>query len=164
MDIKVTKVTSTDLIQWACGITIDKETNIKVEEIYRNEHSPMRTQMFCIEMLGIPSFVSTHFVRHSQGVTHFVSTKRDDRGGDGTEDRNTPVNHGMFINAQALINIARKRLCHKSHKATRAVMERIVDEMLYADSELYDFLVPECYYRNGCNEKKSCGLYDKWIR
>ena len=106
MMVRAEKLTGTDLMRWACGLTIDKESTIDLYEIYKNEHSPIRTQLFKVEMLDIPTFVSVHFVRHTQGVTHFVKSNRKDRGGKDDVDRWTPVNHGMLCNAQALINMA----------------------------------------------------------
>ena len=34
---------------------------------------------------------------------------RDDRGGSGTEDRYTLVNHRIFCNAEAVMNMANKQ-------------------------------------------------------
>jgi len=158
MEVKVKKVTDIELLQWACSLTIGKESHAKLSSIYKNEHSPMRTQIFQVTMLDIPTFVSTHFVRHTQGVTHFVKSNREDRGGDGTENRWTPVDHGMLINAQALINMARKRLCHKAHRDTRYLMTLIKLAVCDVDLELSKRMVPECIYRGGvCHEDKPCG-------
>ena len=161
MKIKVSKVTSVELIRWACAMTIDSESNMTLDRIYRNEHSPMRTQMFTVEMLGIPTFVSTHFRTHSQGITHFVKSLREDRCGNGKEDRWTPTNHGMFLNAQSLINLARKRLCYKSHDETVRVMKAVRREVEEVDSLLALYMVRECEYRNGCHEDVSCGYWGK---
>ena len=159
MQIRVSKVTSPNLMRWACALTIDSESNMTLDKIYDNEHSPMRTQIFAVTMLGIPTFVSTHFRTHSQGITHFVKSLREDRGGDGTESRWTPTNHGMLLNAQSLINLSRKRLCHKSHDETRKVMDTIKIAIDDVDSELAFRMVPDCIYRNGCHEDISCGYY-----
>lgn len=131
-----------------------------LEKIYGCEHSPLRTQIFWVEMLGIPTFASTHFVRHKFGVEHFVSTNREDRGGDEEANRWTLVNHGMHINAQALINMARKRLCYKAHHEVRKIMEEIVNNMYMIDADLADRMVPECEYRNGCHELRPCGYFE----
>jgi len=159
MQIRVSKVTSPDLMRLACSLTIDSDSNMTLDRIYRNEHSPMRTQMFMVEMYGIPTFVSTHFRTHTQGVTHFVKSLREDRCGDGTENRWTPTNHGMFLNAQTLINLSRKRLCLKSHTETVKVMKAIKDQVAIVDSKLSEYMIPECIYRNGCHEDIPCGYY-----
>ena len=161
MKIKVSKVTSVELIRWACAMTIDSESNMTLDRIYRNEHSPMRTQMFTVEMLGIPTFVSTHFRTHSQGITHFVKSLREDRCGTGDEGRWTLTNHGMFLNAQSLINLARKRLCYKSHDETVRVMKAVRREVEEVDSLLALYMVRECEYRKGCHEDVSCGYWGK---
>lgn len=157
MKITVKKLTDEKLMQRACQFTIDKETNISLEKIYQCEHSPARTQMFWVEMSDIPTFVSVHFVRHKIGVEHFVKSNRDDRGGNGKEDRNTPVNHAMLINAEALITMARKRLCKKAHQKTVEVMEAIRQAVGDEDLELYKRMVKNCIYRGGCYELVSCG-------
>lgn len=160
MRIISSKLTGTGLMQKACSFTIDKESKATLFDMYRCEHSPIRTQIFCIEMYDIPTFVSVHLVRHNVGVVHFVKSNRDDRCGDGTEDRNTPVNHMMIINAQALINMSRKRLCFKAHQKTIEVWELVKDSLVDIDNDLCNYMVRECEYRNGCYEKKSCGFWD----
>lgn len=160
MKITVTKLTDLSLMQRACEFTINGKSNMSLEKIYRCEHSPIRTQIFWVEMERIPAFVSVHFVRHGVGVTHFVQSLRDDRGGTGNETRNSPVNHAMLVNAQALINMARKRLCYKAHRETVLVMSEIKKQVANLDKDLSAFMVPECLYRKGCHELKSCGYYD----
>lgn len=162
MPIQLVKLTDEDLMRWACSMTIDSESNMSLERIYRNEHSPMRTQIFKLAMLEIPTFVSTHFVRHNIGIIgHYCKTQRDDRIGEtegDSPDRWTPTNHGILCNAQAMINIARKRLCLTSHWATRQVMREIVEEMEFVDPDLAKRMVPECIYRGGvCHEDRICG-------
>ena len=159
MKIIAAKLTGTGLMQKACSFTIDKESKATLAEMYRCEHSPIRTQIFCVEMYDIPTFVSVHLVRHNVGVSHFVKSNRDDRCGDGTEDRNTPVNHMMIINAQALINMSRKRLCRKSHDKTIEVWEHVKDSLQGVDPDLCKRMVKDCEYRNGCYEKKPCGYW-----
>lgn len=155
----VKKLTDKKLMQRACAITIGADdSKASLRTMYACEHSPIRTQMFWIEMIGIPSFVSVHLVRHKIGVEHFVSSLRDDRGGDGTEDRNAPVDHAMLINATALIYMARKRFCRKSHWKTREVMAGVYAAIKSVDPDLTEFLVPDCTYRgNYCYEPNGCG-------
>jgi len=158
MKITVTKITDDALMRLACSYTINAESKMTLDKIYRCEHSPMRTQLFTVEMVGIPTFVSVHFVRHKHGVEHFVKSNRDDRGGEKA-DRDTPVNHLMLCNAQALINMARKRLCSKAHKETINAMIYIREAVREVDPDLAIFMVRECEYRQGCNELRSCGFW-----
>lgn len=161
MEIKVEKITDESLMQWACSMTIDQASSATLDSIYRCEHSPMRTQMFKVEMNDIPTYVSVHFVRHPQGVVPFVKSNRSDRCGRGKViDRDSPVNHGMIINAQALINIARKRLCMQADHKTRNVMLALKKAIGEVDPALEKYMVPECEYRRGCNELKPCGYWE----
>jgi len=161
MRITITKLTDVALARTACRYTMhsQSESKMTLADLYRCEHSPIRTQIFSVEMQEIPSFVSTHFVRHSVGVSHYVQTMRDDRGARGPADRDTPVNHMMIANAQSLLNMARKRLCYKAHPSTRLLMEHITDHRRAVDPELAERMVPECLYRGWiCYEQKMCGM------
>ena len=158
--ITVTKLTSAAWARTACQYTRHDHgrTNIELDTLYRCEHSPIRTQIFALELRGIPSFVSVHFVRHKIGVEHFVQTMRDDRGAADTADRMTPVNHLMIANAQALINMARKRLCGQAHPTTQLIMAEIREGVGAIDPDLARYMVPECVYRGGvCYERAKCG-------
>lgn len=161
MEVSVTKLTDLKLAQRACQFTLHSQnaTSIPLDKLYKCEHSPLRTQMFWVELKGIPSFVSVHLTRHKIGVEHFVQTMRDDRGAGEVADRNTPVNHAMLVNAQALINMSRKRLCKKASPETRRVMQQIMHMVEEVDHDLYLYMVPDCMYRNGCYETASCGWY-----
>lgn len=160
MKVIVTKLTDVSLVQKACEYTMHgKKSSMTLDKIYSCMHSPIRTQLFTIEMIDIYSFVSTHFVRHSQGVTHFVTSNRDDRGGDSEVNRWTPVNHMMLLNAETLINMSRKRLCGSAHIEAQKLMQLIKYEIRNkVDYQLAKYMVPECYFRNGkCPELKCCG-------
>lgn len=160
MDIKIKKLTDIKLARKACEFTIhsDKaESKIRLDKLYQCEHSPIRTQMFWVELKNIPTFVSVHLVRHKIGVEHFVKTMRDEFIDGDKVNRLTPVNHAMLINAQSLINLSRKRLCYKASKETREVMYAIRNFISFIDKDLSERMVPECEYRGGiCNELKPC--------
>jgi len=159
--VNVERLTSDDLVRWACSMTIHgKDTKIGLEKLYKAEHSPIRCDMYKVELRRVPTFVSVHFVRHKIGVEHFVAGNREDRGGDGEATRMTPILHGMLINAQALIGMARKRLCMKTHATTRDWMWGIYLGVNTINPLLAKYLVPECEYRGGfCPEMQSCGMY-----
>lgn len=158
MEINVYKITDPSWANKACEATMrGQQSKISLDKLYKCEHSPIQTQIFWIEMKNIPTFVSVHLVRHKIGVTHYVMSNREDRGGSGKEDRYTPINHCMFINAQELIFMARKRLCMQASKETREAFQMIKDKIKDVDPYLYKYLVPECEYRNGyCPEIKPC--------
>ena len=63
-------------------------------------------------------------------------------------------------NAQALINMSRKRLCSQASIETREVMEAIKKEVEKKDPIMAEVMVKECVYRGYCPEMWSCG-YDK---
>lgn len=160
MEVRVEKLTGLDLMRKACAFTSGRESTCSLTSRYVDEHSPIRTQIFSIELFGVKTFVSVHLVRHGKFAEHWVKSNRDDRIVDPLEviDRNTLLNHMVLTNAQELIAFARKRLCHKSHAETRDVMKRICEGVQIADPFLYPFLVPECVYRGGyCHEHKCCG-------
>ncbi len=160
MNIIIKPVTSIDLVQRAAEMTTHGQpVKAPLRAWYATEHSPVRARMFWVELHGIPSFVSVHLTRHKIGVEHFVQSMRDDRGGAGDAEvtRLTPVNHGMLVNAQAIITMSRKRLCFKSHQKTVATWQRLRHAMKKDDPILVPFMVPECVYRNGfCPEFSEC--------
>ena len=153
-EIIITKVTNNGLANRACEFTSGKHgLNVNMEKLYNAEHSPSRTQMFWIEMIQIPTYVSVHFVRHKVGCEHFVQSNRNVAE---VIDRDTPINHAMFLNAQSLINLARFRLCRKADPLTRKVMQMIEREMYGIDRELAVNLRANCAYRMGCPEIQPC--------
>ena len=160
MNITVSKLTGLDLARLACQYTMHSHagSSITLWSLYAMEHSPLRTQIFAVEMRGIPNFVSVHLTRHKIGVEHYVQTMREDRGADEVATRLTPTNHLMIANAQAVINMARKRLCHKASRETRETMEQIRTAIGGVDPNLGNVMVPECYYRGFiCHERTPCG-------
>lgn len=163
--VTVQKLTDVGLLRDACSFTIDMKSKADLAKMYRSEHSPIRTQLFWIEMFDIPTFVSVHLVRHHVGVDHFVKSNREDGlGYSGDAGRWQPVNHAMLINAQALINMARKRLCLKAHIETVRTMVKIRKAILPIDRWLALFMVPECEYRGFvCNEPHPCKHADRMV-
>lgn len=73
-------------------------------------------------------------------------------------DRYAPTDLAFIINAEALINMAHKRLCAKASKETRDLMTKIALGVAIADPALAPHLVPQCVFRGGiCPEAKCCG-------
>jgi hypothetical protein len=125
------------------------------------EHSPIRKLIINWIWTGLPWFVQTHFTRHKFGVEWFVSTSREDRTGvdRSTLTQESPVNVEGEANAQAIINISRKRLCMQAAKETRQAWQELLEEIKEIEPELYSVCVPECIYRGWCYEYKSCGYH-----
>lgn len=155
----------TAFVREACSTTMrGRESKADIRRLLRAEHSPIRRLKWEINMV-VPTFVSVHFVRHKIGVEHWVGSNRDDRGGDGEANRLTPVMHKMEANAQALIDMARKRLCWQASPETREAMHEIQYRLSALGGLSHDManaMGPECWYRFGyCVELKCCGKWPK---
>lgn len=165
MNVTVEKITTIKDAHLAIESTMDEgfKSKCNLDQLYLWEHSPSRTQIFWVKMKDVYSFVSVHFVRHAAvGQQHFVKSNRDDRGGAGNESVNrlSLVNHRMLLNAQHLIDMSRKRLCHKASLETREAMESIHSKVCDCDPALAKYMVPNCVYRGGyCCEPKPCGVF-----
>ena len=166
MEVKIRAITSNQEVVDRCRVTVWKDSlghepsKTFMNNIYFSEHSPIRDKMFVIELRGIPYWLSVHLVRHSQGVTPYVSSQRDDRHDNPIPREQLPqgelVNMDMTLNAQAMINISRKRLCRMASKETREVWEQVIKELYKIDEELAKNCVPNCVYRGGiCPEGKN---------
>ena len=124
------------------------------------EHSPIRQMNFKFIWKNLKYWISVHLVRHKFGIEHFVRSQRTDRTGVNRDvlPQSALVEHEICVNAQALINISRKRLCRKASKETREAWEGLLKTLYDKDREVWSACVPECVYRNGlCPEFKSCG-------
>lgn len=153
-----------------CRTTVSKEGLGKEpgdtfkRKILMAEHSPIRSLIYCFKITHLKSWVATHFVRHHVGVEKWVSTQREDRTDNPIPRDEIPqgaeVMMEMEANAQALINMSRKRLCSQASPETREVMQAIKKEVSQRDKFLADVMVKECVYRGFCPEMQSCN-YDK---
>lgn len=146
---------------------LDKAPSPKmVFSLLDSEHSPIRVVTYRITMRDIPYWVSVHFVRHKIGVEHFVSTQRSDRTGTPREKlpQDNLVTHTMVLNAQAILNISRRRLCTCASKDTRAVWQEVVRQLKKVDPMLASLCVPMCEYRGKvCHEHMSpCGMCEEF--
>lgn len=63
------------------------------------------------------------------------------------------------MNAEELMVIANKRLCHKAADKTREVVRLMCGRAAEATPEITGLLVPACVYMRGCHEMQSCGRY-----
>lgn len=123
------------------------------------EHSPIRQLGVKWKWSGLKYWVSVHFVRHKVGIEHFVRTQRTDRTGKDRDPiaQSAPVDHECLANAQAIINISRKRLCRQASHETQAAWRAFLDALAAHEPELAGVCVPECVYRGFCPEMKCCG-------
>lgn len=142
---------------------LGKEPSDKFKKkILMAEHSPIRGLIYCFKISNLKSWVATHFVRHHVGVEKWVSTQRTDRTGINRDElsQGEEVTMELEANAQALINMSRKRLCSQASPETRQVMQEMKNEVSKKDSIVAKAMVKECIYRGFCPEMNGCG-YDK---
>ena len=133
------------------------------QKLIFSEHSPIRIMKFFISFKKIKYWVVMHLVRHKFGIEHFVSTQRTDRTGIDRDSlpQDNEISYSFDADAQALINISRKRLCSCAADKTRKAWQMVKDEVAKTEPELAHCMVRECVYRGGiCPEMFSCG-YNK---
>ena len=132
------------------------------------EHSPIRLLEFDWSWFDIRQWVTAHLVRHHEGCEKFVHTQRGDRR-KILEEYNVETRDelpqgalnsmDMTANAQALINISRKRLCNCASKETREAWKQVKEAIREVDPVMASKMVPECIYRGFCPEFLSpCGF------
>ena len=138
---------------------VDKEpSNSWKAKLLLAEHSPIRLLEFDWTWGEIQQWVTTHLVRHHDGCEKFVHTQRVDRNPEleGLSRDELPQgllnDMDMTANAQALINISRKRLCYCSSKETREAWKQVKEAIREVDPIMADKMVPECIYRGFCPE------------
>lgn len=126
-----------------------------------SEHSPIRKMKFAWRWKDIKYWVSVHLTRHWLGILHFVKTQRTDRTGVNRDElpQGALVNHEAEANAQALINISRKRLCNCASPETREAWQRVKEKVAEVEPELARCMVADCIYRGHCYEMFSCGFH-----
>jgi hypothetical protein len=131
------------------------------------EHSPIRLLEYDWSWSNIKQWVTAHLVRHHNGCEKFVHSQRGDRRkiledyGVATRDdlpQGAENDMDMSANAQALINISRKRLCNCASKETRDAWMKVKEKIHEVDPILASKMVPECIYRGFCPEfMNPCG-------
>lgn len=126
------------------------------------EHSPIRLVEYDIRFENIRQWVTVHLIRHWLGFIPFVHSQRQDRRELEVPRDELPqgsLNDMNFsVNAQALINISRKRLCGKASPETRHAWEEVVKAVEKIDPIMAEKCVPNCVFRGFCPELLSCGL------
>lgn len=159
-------------IKSACMTTISKETGKEPSQEWKRklllcEHSPIRRGSISWKFEEIPYCISTHLVRHHEGVEKWVGTERADRT--EIKDRSERsqmdmVPMEMEANIQALINISRKRLCTAADPITRQYWIAVLDAIKEYDPDIYWACVPECVRCGGCPEYNTCGYYENLMK
>lgn len=81
LQVSVKKLTDEELMREACESTFLGKSKATLLDLYKAEHSPVRTQMFWVTLKNVKLFISTHLLRHHVGSVPFQLTCRDDRKG-----------------------------------------------------------------------------------
>ncbi len=140
---------------------LDKEPSDRFKnQIMHAEHSPIRSMVYDISIKDLKSWIATHFSRHHVGVEKFITTARTDRTGINRDElrQDNLVDMDYEMNAQACINVARKRLCYQASKETRETMQEMKEEIAKEDPIVAACMVPDCVYRGACHEMNCCGF------
>ena len=171
--VRIEQVTTWTRVLNAARRTIGKEPLTKEPsdswkaKMLLAEHSPIRLLEYDWSWSKIRQWVTAHLVRHHEGCEKFVHTQRGDRRailGEYNVDSRDELPQGalnsmdMTANAQALINISRKRLCNCASKETREAWKQVKEAIREKDPVMASKMVPECLYRGFCPEfMNPCG-------
>lgn len=170
MTIELVSAPTEDDFLWVkeCAVgTMGKEVKNKptsewIHSILEARHSPIRDLVYRFVLRDIPYWVSVHLVRHHVGVQWYVQSQRNDRQDKYDRNKapqNSPVTVRVSVNAEALMNMANKRLCNQASKETRDIVKGMCILAEKQTPELKGLLVPMCVYHNGkCHEMRPCGV------
>ena len=126
------------------------------------EHSPIRNVIYYISITNIRQWVTVHLIRHWLGFIPFVHTQREDRRHLEIPRDELPQGSlndmDISANAQALINVSKKRLCNQASKETKEAWQEVKKAINEIDPIMASKMVPHCIYRGFCPEIKSCGF------
>lgn len=147
------------------------------------EHSPIKLVEYLISFKDLRQWVGVHLLRHEH-ILPYIHSQRVDRREDidsltekvmsiieedvkSDESFNKrdylfqgePNDQDFVVNAQTLINISRKRLCHCASKETREAWVAVKEAIKEFDPIMASFMVPNCIYRGRCPEMNTCGYY-----
>lgn len=130
-----------------------------------SEHTPIRLLEFDWSWKSIYYWLSTEWSRHK--FEKFISSQRDDRLIDETPRGDKPqkalVDFDGYANMQNCIDGWRKRLCYKATPEARELAEDFKIELSKTHKLESDVLVPNCIYRMGCPEFKTCGYIQGFV-
>ena len=127
------------------------------------EHEPIRDIWVKWKWRGIKYWIAMHWKTHSWPSR--VNTQLSDRTGVDRDKKpqDAPVDFTGDANAQHLIDTMRKRLCGCASKETREYAEDFKTALWDVQPELSDVLVPNCVYRCGCPEMRTCGMWIAFV-
>ena len=120
------------------------------KDILMARHSPLRRLFFSFDLIGLPSYVSVHLVRHVHAQP-YVRSQRNDRQNEYDRTKapqDAPVNMIWDMTGEELVTIANKRLCNMADPFTQAIVRGCCDLVKQACPEFEGELVPMCV-RNG---------------
>lgn len=147
------------------------------------EHSPIKLVEYLISFKDLRQWVGVHLLRHEHMLPYIHSQRVDRREDiDSLTERvmsiieedvksdesfnkrdylfqGEPNDQDFVVNAQTLINISRKRLCHCASKETREAWVAVKEAIKEFDPIMASFMVPNCIYRGRCPEMNTCGYY-----
>ncbi len=164
MRVTVELMTDPLYVERACAVTKGRTPRARLDvalwrRVLQDEHSPIRNVWLWVEIEDLPSYASTHIVRHYVGVTHFVKSQRGDVAR-ALRPQGTPVKHALQINAQAMIDVSKVRLCGRADTITRAAWTLVHEEVLaHTDRHvriLGEFMKPKCEHTGKC--ARPCGI------
>lgn len=155
MNILVEKTTDVNALRRAASITTGRPCRMTLAAAYRARHSLIRTQRFWIELRDIPLCVASHLVRHHVGVQPYQRSHRPDRNPQHIDQgRQTPTDLALDLDAEAILNISRARLCAAASAETRAIWSEVIDKLRDVDPDLADHCVRPCVATGICRERK----------
>ena len=140
---------------------IDKEPSreFKLRSLYA-EHSHIKLVEYLVAFKDLKQWIGVHLLRHPF-ILPFIHSQRDDRRANPVPRDQMPQgslnDQDFVINAQAMINMSRKRLCGCASKETREAWQLVKAEMEKVDPEMAQVMVRQCVYRGFCPEMKCCG-------
>lgn len=162
---------------------LGKEPSDKFKrKILLAEHSPIRLLEYDFTIENLRQWVTVHLVRHHEGCEKFVHTQRQDINSEveiitkrlievlqeegllreGWRERDYMFqgegnDMDMTCNAQAFINISRRRLCVGcASLETRMAWQVVINALYEVDPILAEKCAPECIYRGFCPETERC--------
>lgn len=141
---------------------LDKEPSreFKLRSLYA-EHSQIKLVEYLIQFKALRQWVGVHLLRHPF-ILPFIHSQRADRRDNPVPRDEMPQgslnDQDFVINAQAMINISRKRLCNCASKETREAWQAVKNEVEKIDPEMAQVMVRQCVYRGFCPEMNSCGF------
>lgn len=110
MKISVVKITDPSIMRRACEMTFLGKSKMSVKRMAMCEHSPLRTQLYWVELHDIPLFCSTQLIRHHVGSQPYqLSCRKDRKGGNNhfqekIDEAIDLINHGNVEMAIAILD------------------------------------------------------------